>query len=45
MKDWIPLITKLVWPAIILLFLLIFHRQVADIYSIAYERMQAGGSI
>jgi CBS domain-containing protein len=45
MKDWIPLITKLVWPAIIALLLIVFHRQVAEIYSIAYERMQAGGSI
>ncbi|NIR50523.1 hypothetical protein GWO43_18575 [candidate division KSB1 bacterium] len=45
MKDWIPLINKLVWPIILGLLLLIFHSEVGELYTVTVERIKAGGSI
>lgn len=45
MKDWIPIISKLVWPVIIGLVFLIFHKKVGEVYNMAMERLQAGGSV
>jgi hypothetical protein len=45
MKDWIPLINKLVWPVIIGVSLLIFHKEFNEVYTVALERMKSGGSI
>ncbi len=36
-KDWIPLINKMVWPAFIVVFLLIFHGQVREVYSVVLD--------
>lgn len=45
MKDWIPIISKLVWPALALVMFLIFHKQVGEIYDIAMDRLRTGGSL
>jgi len=43
--DWLPLINKLVWPVFILVALLIFHRQVAEIYEVVVGGMKEGRSV
>lgn len=45
MKDWIPLINKLVWPVIIGIMLLIFHSEVSVMYDLTVNRIKSGGSI
>ncbi len=45
MKDWIPLINKLVWPVIIGIILLIFHSEVGEMYDLTVNRIKSGGSI
>jgi CBS domain-containing protein len=45
MKDWIPLINKLVWPVIIGVLLLLFHKELNEVYTVALERLKSGGSI
>ena len=45
MKDWIPLINKLVWPVIVGIVLLIFHNEVSVMYNLTVNRIKAGGSI
>jgi len=45
MKDWIPLISKLVWPLIILSFLLFFRAEVKNFYNIMIERAEKGSGI
>jgi CBS domain-containing protein len=45
MKDWIPLINKLVWPGILGLLLLLFHNEVREVYTLTIERIKAGGSV
>ncbi len=45
MKDWIPLINKLIWPFIIGILLLVFHDGVSEIYDAILDRIKAGGSI
>ncbi len=45
MKDWIPLINKLVWPVIIGIVLLIFHSEVSEMYDLTVNRIKSGGSI
>ena len=44
-KDWIPLVNKLVWPVFIILILLVFQSQVREIYKVLLEDMKAGRSI
>ena len=45
MKDWIPLINKLVWPVIVGIVLLIFHSEVSEMYDLTVNRIKSGGSI
>lgn len=45
MKDWIPLINKLVWPVIVGIVLLIFHSEVGEMYDLTVNRIKSGGSI
>ena len=45
MKDWIPLINKLVWPVIVGIVLLIFHSEVSQMYNLTVDRIKSGGSI
>lgn len=44
-KDWIPLVNKLVWPVFIVLLLLVFQSQVREIYKVLLDAMKAGRSI
>ncbi len=44
-KDWIPLVNKLVWPVFIVIFLLIFQSQVREIYKVLLDGMKAGRSL
>ncbi len=44
-KDWIPLVNKLVWPVFIVLLLLVFQTQVREIYKVLLDSMKAGRSI
>jgi hypothetical protein len=44
-KDWIPLINKLVWPVFVVLLLLLFQAQVREIYKVLLDSMKAGRSI
>jgi hypothetical protein len=44
-KDWIPLVNKLVWPICIVLLLLVFQSQVREIYKVLLDAMKAGRSI
>jgi hypothetical protein len=44
-KDWIPLVNKLIWPVFIVLLLLIFQTQVREIYKVLLDSMKAGRSI
>ncbi|GAB4379568.1 MAG: hypothetical protein Kow0042_29090 [Calditrichia bacterium] len=45
MKEWIPLITKLVWPIFIIFALIIFNDEVSNVYGLILERIKAGGSV
>ncbi len=45
MKDWIPLINKLVWPVIVGIILLIFRSEVGEVYDLTLERVKSGGSV
>jgi len=45
LSDWIPLITKLVWPFFTVILLLIFHQEVSDVYSVVLKSMKAGRSV
>jgi hypothetical protein len=40
MKDWIPLINKLIWPFIIGVLLLVFHDGVGEIYDAILDRIK-----
>ena len=44
-KDWIPLVNKLVWPFFIVILLLVFQSQVREIYKVLLDSMKAGRSI
>jgi hypothetical protein len=44
-KDWIPLVNKLVWPVFIVLLLLAFQTQVRETYNVLLDSMKAGRSI
>jgi len=45
MKDWIPLINKLVWPVILILIILIFLGEVKEFYGIIKQRVQSGAEV
>lgn len=45
MKEWIPFINKLVWPAIIAILLLVYRDEAGELYSLTMDRIKAGGSI
>lgn len=45
LHQWIPLITKLVWPFFIIIALFVFHKQVSEIYTIFLEGIKSGRSI
>jgi CBS domain-containing protein len=44
-SDWIPLLTKLVWPLLIVLALIIFNKQVNEIYSVVMQGMKEGRNV
>lgn len=44
-RDWIPLLTKLVWPVITLFLLIVFNSEVRDIYNVVMSSMKAGRSV
>jgi hypothetical protein len=45
LHNWIPLITKLVWPFFIVILLLIFNKQASEIYNILLSGIKSGRSI
>jgi CBS domain-containing protein len=45
LNNWIPLITKLVWPFFVVILLLIFNRQVGEVYSIVLSGIKSGRSV
>ena len=45
LNNWIPLITKLVWPFFTVLLLIIFHNQVTEIYTVLLSSVKAGRSV
>jgi CBS domain-containing protein len=45
LSDWVPLITKLVWPFFTIVFLLIFNQEVREVYNIVLNSMRAGRSV
>ena len=44
-SAWIPLLSKLVWPFITLVLLVIFHREASEVYSVVLNSMKAGRSV
>lgn len=44
-KEWIPLISRLVWPVFIVLLLIVFHSEVRQFYNIVIDRVEQGGEI
>lgn len=44
-NDWIPLITKLVWPLLILLALIIFNKQVSEVYTVVMTGIKEGRNV
>ena len=45
MKDWIPLLTKLVWPVIIFILLVTYKSEVKEVYSMVLKRIEEGGKV
>jgi hypothetical protein len=45
MKEWIPLLTKLVWPVIIFILILAYQSEVNEVYSIVLKRIKEGGKV
>lgn len=45
MKDWIPLFSKLVWPVVILLALIVFNKQVGEVYSEVVRAIKEGRGV
>ncbi len=44
-NDWIPLLTKLVWPVIILILLIIFNKQVSELYTVVMKSIKEGRNV
>ena len=45
MKDWIPVIAKLVWPALITIALLIFKQETREVYQLFVKAVGEGRSV
>jgi hypothetical protein len=45
LKEFVPLLTKLVWPIFIIIMLFIFMDEIQEFYSIAKKRIVGGASI
>lgn len=45
LNDWIPLITKLVWPFFIVILLLIFNQETGEIYNVILGGIKSGRSV
>lgn len=44
-NDWIPLLTKLVWPIIILIALIVFSTQVSEVYKVVMKSIKEGRAV
>lgn len=44
-SDWVPLLTKLVWPVIIIVALIIFNKQVSEVYTVVMKSVKEGRSV
>ena len=44
-NDWIPLLTKLVWPVIIIIMLIIFNKQVSELYTVVMKSIKEGRNV
>lgn len=44
-SEWVPLLTKLVWPVLIILAIIIFNKQVSEIYSVVMKGMKEGRNV
>jgi CBS domain-containing protein len=45
LSNWIPLITKLVWPFFVVILLLIFNQQATEIYTVVLTSIKSGRSV
>lgn len=45
LNDWIPLLTKLVWPVIILIALIVFNKQVSEVYTLVMKSIKEGRNV
>ena len=45
MKDWIPLLKKLIWPGLILIVIIIFSSQLQEFFGTITEQVAAGRSL
>lgn len=45
LSNWIPFAAKLVWPLFIVISLLIFNKQVSEIYDIVIDSVKSGRSV
>lgn len=44
-NNWIPLLTKLVWPVIIIIALIIFNKQVSEVYILVMKSIKEGRNV
>jgi CBS domain-containing protein len=45
LSNWIPLLTKLVWPFFVVIFVLIFNQQATEIYNVVLSSIKSGRSV
>ncbi|MBV1930088.1 MAG: hypothetical protein KUG71_00095 [Porticoccaceae bacterium] len=45
LSNWIPLITKMVWPFFIVILLLIFNQQATEVYNVVLSSIKSGRSV
>jgi len=44
-SDWVPLLTKLVWPVLIIVGLIVFNKQVSEVYTVVMKSVKEGRSV
>lgn len=45
MKDWVPLFSKLVWPVLLLLAVIVFNKQAGEVYSEVIRAIKEGRGV
>lgn len=44
-SDWVPLLTKLVWPVLIIVGIIVFNKQVSEVYTVVMKSVKEGRSV